>query len=97
MSFEGLVPAGREMVQAAFARPDLRRLFPYLSLDTRLKFRATAEYPYSVGYPYLHYVDPDCVLDGPAFELRDGEQRPIRRGNLGALISELISLLPPPP
>jgi hypothetical protein len=41
------------MVEEAFAQPELRRLFPYLSLDTRLKFSATTEYPYSERYPYL--------------------------------------------
>lgn len=70
-----LDPAVREMIGAASSRPALRRLFPYLSLETRLRFSLRAEWPYSRGHPWLATIDQGRVDDGPAFDSDDEVSR----------------------
>jgi len=90
----GLAPKVSQMIAAAASRPELRRLFPYLSLDHYLHFSFTSEWPYTEGLPFLRYVDPNSVLDGPAFELRGGNAEPLERGDLQELIDHLVVLMP---
>jgi len=90
----GLAPEVNRMIAAAASRPELRRLFPYLSLEHYLHFSFTTEWPYTEGLPFLRYVDPNSVLDGPAFELRGGDAAPLARGDLQQLIDRLVDLMP---
>ena len=89
-----LAPEVATMIRSASVRPELRRLYPYMSLESRLRFSATSEYPFSEGYPYLQFVDPSRVFDGPAFELRDADNRVVRRGTLEDTIDGLLEVLP---
>jgi hypothetical protein len=94
LSREDLSSSVCRMVAAAAARPELRRLFPYLSLSRHLRFSRTTEWPYSEGLPSLHFIDPNFVLDGPTFELHAGDGAAVAQGELVELLDRLVALLP---
>jgi hypothetical protein len=88
---ENANPEMTVLIQAASQFPALRRLFPYLSLSDHLRFSRSTEYPFSPDYPYVSHIREAI------FELRAGDGRPVLRGSVEGVLSQIPALLPDPP
>jgi len=76
------------MILEARCRPQLRQLYPYLSLD-RLHFSRVTEYPYTHDAPWLKPLGND------RYGVYDPQNRLICESTLGVALDVVIERLPP--
>ena len=74
----------QDLVRAAYARPALRALFPFMSLGRYLRFSRTTREPYTWDYPYVK-------VDGATYQARADDNRTIvETGSLSEALDAVI-------
>lgn len=84
-----LAPSIKQLVHAAALRPELRQLFPVLSLERWLRFSRFVEYPYAFDIPYVRQGEQD------QFEAHDVAGNLIARGSVAVVLDAVVVNLPP--
>jgi hypothetical protein len=78
----------RTLIRQAFARPRLRRLFPFMSLKRTLRFSRTTREPYYWDYPFAMFGD------GGDYEARGADVSILAKGTLSDVLDAVVAALP---
>jgi len=76
------------IVKLARARPELSRLFPYLS-HFDLRFRHFTGFPHSKGYPWIMYLGPN------KYAVQGWDGQPLGEGSPEQVVAIAVMNLPP--